>query len=442
MFTFREPPIIISVGGSLLIPNGGVDTVFLSKLNKFIRSYVKQGKRFFLVAGGGKLARVYRDAGKEIVGGMTDEDLDWLGIHVTRLNAHLLRTIFQDIAHPRIIENYDRKLYRWKEPVVIGAGWKPGWATDYDSVLLARDYGARVIINLSNIDWVYDKDPHKFPDAKIIKKLTWEEMEKLVGNKWKPGTNAPFDPIATQLAKDLKLTVIVANGSNFENMERIMNGDEFIGTVILPYNINASFYDREYYTGGKKKGYRLKLTESLFGSLLRYAANLYRAMLIRFFIKPKKCLDIGCGTGGLISILRSWGVDACGLEMSQTAIDLADKKIKPYIKEGNLLDIPYPDNSFDLVMSYDVMDRIERGKIKKAIEESIRVSSHLVLHKIYTLENGWIRLIHVYDFSRISVFRKSYWKNLLKEFPSISVLKNKLPRLPVFFETLFLLKKK
>lgn len=228
----QEPPIVISVGGSLIVPNGGIDTNFLIKLNRLIRDEVVKGKRFLLVAGGGKIARHYRDAGKGVIGNVTNEDLDWLAIHATRLNAHLLRTIFQDIANPRIIENYDHKLEDWKEPVAIGSGWKPGWSTDYDAVILARDYGANIIINMSNIDWVYDKDPLKFKDAKPIKKITWEEMEKLVGDKWTPGFNAPFDPIATKLAKKLKLTVVIANGNDFKNIQKIINKDSFNGTVI------------------------------------------------------------------------------------------------------------------------------------------------------------------------------------------------------------------
>ena len=279
----KEPPIVISVGGSLLAPKIGIDTQFLSQLNTFIRRQVKKGRRFFLVAGGGRTARQYRDAGKTVIGTLSDEDLDWLGIHATRLNGHLLRTIFQDIAHPRIIENYSRRLYNWKEPVVIGAGWKPGWSTDYDAVMLAKDYGANLIINLSNIDWVYDKDPRLHKDAKIIKKMTWTELEELVGKKWEPGINAPFDPVATQLAKKLELTVIVTNGANLENVEHIVEGYAFTGTVIMPHRIDASFYDREYYTG-KTGEYRLPYAQSEIGHATHTIRALYRALLIKLFL--------------------------------------------------------------------------------------------------------------------------------------------------------------
>lgn len=228
----KEKIIIISVGGSLVVPNGGIDTEFLKNLNKFIRQEVKKGKKFILVIGGGRTTRHYQDAGKIISGDINKEDLDWIGIHATRLNAHLIRTIFKDIANPRVIENYDHKLTNWTQPVVIGAGWKPGWSTDYDAVILARDYKAKLIINLSNIYFVYDKDPAKFKDAKPIKTLKWENMIKLVGEKWKPGLNMPFDPIATQLANKMNLTVIVTNGKDFTNLSNIIEGKQFKGTVI------------------------------------------------------------------------------------------------------------------------------------------------------------------------------------------------------------------
>jgi len=228
----QESPIVISVGGSLIVPNGGINTDFLIKLNKLIREEVSNGKRFMLIAGGGKLARRYQEAGSSVIGKLTREDLDWLGIHSTHLNGHLLRTIFQDIANPRVMQDYDRRLENWIEPVAIGAGWMPGCSTDYDAVIFARDHKAKMIINLSNIDYVFDRDPGKFSDAKPLKKITWEAMKKLVGDKWSPGHNSPFDPIATKLAESLKLTVVIANGNDMENIKKIINGESFNGTVI------------------------------------------------------------------------------------------------------------------------------------------------------------------------------------------------------------------
>ena len=226
--------IIISVGGSLVVPNGGIDTTFLSKFNNFIRKQLAKNKnrQFFLVIGGGTTSRHYRDAGRTVLGHeLTSDDLDWLGIHATKLNAHLIRTIFRDVAHPYILKHYEiiRKV---SEPIVVAAGWKPGWSTDYPAVLLCEDYNVKTVINLSNIDKVYNKDPRKFKDAKSYDKISWEAFRKIVGDKWVPGIHAPFDPVAAKKAQDLGIKVVVMEGANLENVENYFNGKKFVGTVI------------------------------------------------------------------------------------------------------------------------------------------------------------------------------------------------------------------
>lgn len=424
-----------------MVPGAEINTEFLKKLNELIRYYIKRGKRFFLIAGGGNIARIYKDAGKEIIGTMPDEDLDWLGIHCTHLNGHLLRTIFKDIAHPRVIQHYDRKLLNWRQSVAIGAGWKPGWTTDYDAVLLANDYHANLIINLSNIDWVYDKDPKKFKDAKPIKKITWEEMGKIMGTKHTPGINAPFDPIATQMAKKLGLTVIITNGKDFDNLYKIIDGDGFKGTVITPFNIDDGFYDREYYMGNKS-GYLVGSRESFIGKVLKSIGCFYKSLLIKIFLNPKNCLDVGCGTGKLVYWLRFFGIETYGVEISKEAINLAEKNVKPYLKLGDITKLDYDDNQFDLVLTSDVFEHIEKSKIKRSVGETIRVAKKYILHKIYTPENGWINLFHAKDYSHISILEKRQWQEIFSSFKNISILRGNFFRLPAFFETIFLLKKK
>ncbi len=226
--------IVISVGGSLIVPNGGIDTQFLIKFDKFIRNRLAENKnrQFFLIVGGGITTRHYQNAAREVIGDkLTHDDLDWLGIHATRLNAHLIRTIFRDLAHPYILKHYEiiRKV---EESVVVGSGWKPGWSTDFCAIMACQDYDVKTVINLSNISQVYNKDPGKFDDAKPINKISWKEFRKLVGNKWVPGMHAPFDPVAAKKAQDLGVKVVVVNGNDFESLENFFNGKKFVGTVI------------------------------------------------------------------------------------------------------------------------------------------------------------------------------------------------------------------
>lgn len=226
--------IILSLGGSLIVPNGGIDTQFLTNFNNFVRKQIADKKRrFFIICGGGSTTRHYQQAAMEVVHEpLADEDKDWIGIHSTRLNAHLIRTIFRDVAYSHIFKHYDRDYDIKDEPVIVCSGWKPGWSTDYCAVLVAEKHGAKTLLNLSNIDKVYDRDPRKNPDAKPLVKIRWRDFEKLVGDKWVPGLNAPFDPIATKKAKHLGLKVIILNGKNIYNLEAAIEGKEFIGTTI------------------------------------------------------------------------------------------------------------------------------------------------------------------------------------------------------------------
>ncbi|MDO8658100.1 MAG: UMP kinase [Candidatus Levybacteria bacterium] len=224
---------VISLGGSLIVPNGGIDKDFLIKFNVFLRKQLTDDKKrqFFLIVGGGATARHYRDGAEEVLGHeIAREDLDWLGIHSTRLNAHLIRTIFRDVAHPYILKHYEiiRKV---EEQVVIGSGWKPGWSTDFCAIMACEDYNVKTVINLSNIKQVYNKDPEKFKDAKPIDKISWSDFRKIVGNEWVPGMHAPFDPVAAKRAEENGVKVVVLN-NNFDNLEKYFKNEPFVGTVI------------------------------------------------------------------------------------------------------------------------------------------------------------------------------------------------------------------
>ncbi|MCS7093090.1 MAG: UMP kinase [Patescibacteria group bacterium] len=440
-FNKKDPPIVISVGGSLIVPNGGIDTKFLANLNHFIRAQVAKGRRFILIAGGGKIARHYQEAGRTVIGNINDEDLDWLGIHATRFNAHLLRTIFQDIAHPRIITNYDKKLSNWKEPVAIGAGWKPGWSTDYDAVILARDFRANLVINLSNVEGIYDKDPKKYPEAKIINKITWDEVEKIIGTEWRPGLNAPFDPIATPLAKRLGLTVIVTSGHNFNNLEKIIEGKSFKGTVITPFRIDSSYYDREYYFGNKDV-HKLIKPDSGIGKLVYEFFSSLNALNYKLSFKPKSSLELGCGLGKIVKYLRMFGVDARGIDFSKKAYELAEKEIKPYLLIAEATRLPFKDNEFDLVYSHNLLEKLEYDKIRKTIKESIRVSRKYIVHRIFTKESLLYQLFNKRDFSDISFFYRRQWEKIFSDFSDqVSILRKKISLLS-FSETKIVLKKK
>ncbi len=222
--------VVISIGGSIVVPKTGIDIAYLKKFRKMILAEIKKNKRFIIVIGGGQTAREYQRAANALVR-LDPEDVDWLGIHATRMNGHLLRALFRDIALPAINKD-PRKTMRWVEPVMIAAGWKPGWSTDYVAVSLAQKYGAHRVLNLTNIDMVYDADPAKNKNAKSVRDICWKDFRKIVGDVWSPGANAPFDPVASKLAEKYTMDVIIAKGTDIKNVNAILHGKKYIGTLI------------------------------------------------------------------------------------------------------------------------------------------------------------------------------------------------------------------
>ncbi|MBI2129145.1 UMP kinase [Candidatus Woesearchaeota archaeon] len=220
---------IISLGGSLIIPDS-IDVNFLKNFKAIVLDFIKKNNKLIIVCGGGGINKNYNAAAREI-GSIKDDDLDWLGIACTKLNAELVRCIFSNHAYEKVVNNPTEKIKTGKK-IIVASGWKPGWSSDYDSVLLAKNFGSKTVINLTNIDYVYDKDPSKFQDAKPIKEIKWKAYRKIVGDKWTPRLNAPFDPIASKEAEKLKIKVMIANGKDLDNLKKILNEKEFIGTTI------------------------------------------------------------------------------------------------------------------------------------------------------------------------------------------------------------------
>ncbi|HBU06880.1 MAG TPA: UMP kinase [Candidatus Magasanikbacteria bacterium] len=222
---------IISVGGSIIIPKTGFDINFLKKFRELILARVKKGEKFILVIGGGATCRAYQEALAKTVK-TSNENLDWLGIYTTIFNAQFVRLLFGDYAYEEVV-SYPKEKVKTTKSIIVASGWKPNSSSDYDAVELTKAYGAGEVINLSNISHVYTKDPKKYKDAEKIEKISWKNFRKnIIGNIWKPGANAPFDPKASRIAEKAGLRVVVLDGNNLKEVEKVLKGEKFNGTII------------------------------------------------------------------------------------------------------------------------------------------------------------------------------------------------------------------
>ena len=160
-----------------------------------------------------------------------NDDLDWIGIAALRMNAELMRVVFNEYACLKIVSNFEED-FIFDKPIVVGSAYKPGQSTDWGAVMGAKKVGAKKVINLSNTDYVYDSDPKVNPEAKKIEKISWADYRALIPTEWNPGLNSPFDPVASKIAEELGLEVVIMNGKPIENLEKCFNGESFQGTII------------------------------------------------------------------------------------------------------------------------------------------------------------------------------------------------------------------
>ncbi len=226
--------LIISLGGSIVVPDS-VDVAFVAAFRDVLKTWLEENdaRRAVLIVGGGAPARRYQQALKSLRPEAKDEDGDWVGIAATHLNATFVKMAFGELAPDPIVTNPTAD-FEWTGRVLVAGGWKPGFSTDNDAVLLAERFGADTVLNLSNIAHIYSADPKLDPEARPLETLSWEELLKMIGTEWSPGKHVPLDPVAAARGAKLGLKIITAKGNNLENFARILAGEDFEGTTVHP----------------------------------------------------------------------------------------------------------------------------------------------------------------------------------------------------------------
>ena len=233
--------VVLSIGGSLISPTdhsnktiGHIEIGYLKKLRRVILKRVERGEQFIIVTGGGGPSRAYAKAALALNTKAKEVDRHWIGIAATKLNAEFFRVLFSPLTHPVVLGDPAVHI-PLSSPIAIAAGWLPGHSTDKDAVILGHTYNASMIVNLTNVDYVYSADPRNNKNAVAYPELTWAQYKKVLGMKtFKPSAHTPFDPVAAAFAERHKLNVTIANGGNLANLEKLLEGKKFKGTRITP----------------------------------------------------------------------------------------------------------------------------------------------------------------------------------------------------------------
>ncbi len=222
--------VVLSLGGSLINTEQGIDHQFLREVKKIL---LKSTHNFGIVTGGGRTAREYANRVRKAGG--NEFEADEAAIKATKENAKYAIEEFEDAAYSRVIENFDdAKKAATASKIIVMGGTIPGITTDSDAALLAEALHAKRLVNISNVNGIYDSNPSKNPNAKKYDKLSYDELVKLAStsDSRKAGENFVFDILACKLISRSKMETHFISGKNLEDLKNAIEGKEHGGTVV------------------------------------------------------------------------------------------------------------------------------------------------------------------------------------------------------------------
>jgi uridylate kinase len=227
----RTAPVVLSVGGSVLVTGEG-DRAYLEGLAGLLQRLGKEVP-LLVTTGGGRTARDYIVLGREL--GLTEVELDEVGIDVTRLHARLLAARIGPPCPARPPTTVSEAVHELRQasPVVLG-GTEPGHTTDGVAALLAVRVRAARLVNATNVDGVYDRDPRQDRSARRIGRMRWSEFRAMVhaGTSTEAGQNFLFDRLGADLLARAGIPLFVVAGRDLANLESALRGDRFLGSRV------------------------------------------------------------------------------------------------------------------------------------------------------------------------------------------------------------------
>jgi hypothetical protein len=185
---------------------------------------------------------------------------------------------------------------------------------------------------------------------------------------------------------------------------------------------DGTWYDEDYFTSHDKSSgynpdhpytweYRWPFAHAMVRDLLAYCMPF------------KTVLEVGCATGILVKVLRQWGFEAWGVDLSEWAIANAEEEAKPYVQVGNVNKLPFGDRNFDLVIGLDILEHVPHDLGRFALEEMMRVSNREVLFRVAALRDeqwitnpnplGW--RVETGDESHVNIIRAREWEDYIRQ---------------------------
>ncbi len=221
--------IVVKVSGEVFDMSKTSPDSRITDVARQLVDIAEEGRRLVAVTGGGKMARLYIELGRKL--GASEAELDEVGIEVTRLNARLLITSLSGIAHPVVPRTLDDVLLaHTTSRIVVTGGFQPGHSTNAVAALIAEGLKADLLINATDVDGIYDKDPKLYRDAKKYSVVRVQDLENMIlSYESYAGTYELMDITALKIVARSKIPTIITKYTNILDATR----GEDVGTKVI-----------------------------------------------------------------------------------------------------------------------------------------------------------------------------------------------------------------
>jgi len=228
--------VLLKLSGEALMGTQqyGIDPTVVSEIAQEVAEIVKTGIEMAIVVGGGNIFRGVKAASA----GMDRATADYIGMIATVMNALTLQDALEQVGVPtrvqsaitmqQVAEPYIRRRairhLEKKRVVIFAAGsGNPFFTTDTTAALRAAEIDAEILFKATQVDGVYDSDPHTNPEARLFEHLTYTYV--LSQNL------RVMDGSAIALCRDNNIPIVVFNLLQRGNIMRVVQG-ETVGTLV------------------------------------------------------------------------------------------------------------------------------------------------------------------------------------------------------------------
>ena len=235
MSDVRYKRVLLKISGQGLGESGGLDPDAIVSIARQCGDVSALGVELAVIVGGGNFIRGETLAKR----GVSRTTGDYMGMLATVINALALQDTMEslgvetrvqtaipmaEVAEPYIRRRAIRHLEKGRVVILAAGTGNPYFSTDTAASLRANEIGAEILLKATKVDGVYSDDPADNPEAERYKRLTY--MACLEKNL------RVMDATAIAMCRENALPILVFNLFVPGNIERVIRGDDDIGTLV------------------------------------------------------------------------------------------------------------------------------------------------------------------------------------------------------------------